>query len=399
LNNKGMKLFIKVFYYAFTIVAGIILAIVLPKAISLDLPFDIIEESLQNKDYENSIRLVGGYYDSNIIYQQDTSDIKIIVYASAILEEDDQGTEAAKIKKAYNGFIFNLKNSDQFKLSDNNKPVVRSTGENNKKMDYELINCDVDSDGENESIYTLQNYHFIYFQFKEEDIDSIQKIVLFDNTQTAIFTVDGLNLSFSENFFSDVNDFVNEYNCDYNSPNLNELDEEFRSKSTSYKMSNSDDINQKVNKKSSIIIVIYFLLVYIIGDITVGKRYIVHGIQKIIKKITKKEDAPKEENFGDYYTQVTYSIMVPSDCEASFLVTYSNQTHTIEFPLSKASGYSVTKRVHAGVYMNAWVEVEGYQAIDFPKQIEVRGFTKSFTATFTHKKVENNKLEANLEEK
>ena len=41
---------------------------------------------------------------------------------------------------------------------------------------------------------------------------------------------------------------------------------------------------------------------------------------------------------------------------------------------SKDKNYTVKQRVHAGIYQNAWMDVKGYEAINLPKILDVKGY-------------------------
>ena len=147
-----------------------------------------------------------------------------------------------------------------------------------------------------------------------------------------------------------------------------------------------DDIKKQAEKKANLIVLLYFIGVFIIGDLLVGKRYIIRFIKNIVIAIKKKKNPDygneNEEKFNDYYTQLTIVLKVPNDCDASFVISYHNEHNDIEFMLNKVDGYKVTKRVHAGVYVNPFVECEGYSSVNMPEKLEVKGFTKTYEIEF-----------------
>ena len=55
---------------------------------------------------------------------------------------------------------------------------------------------------------------------------------------------------------------------------------------------------------------------------------------------------------------------------------------------SKDKNYTVVKRIHAGKYQNAWLECEGYEAINIPKILQVRGYKMLVEVTLQRKKTD-----------
>ena len=47
----------------------------------------------------------------------------------------------------------------------------------------------------------------------------------------------------------------------------------------------------------------------------------------------------------------------------------------INMIFTKANNYIVKERVHAGTYLNAYLEAIGYMAVDMPTTLVVRGFS------------------------
>ena len=387
--NRGLKIFAAVIYYVAICVLGIFLAILLPRMYSYSMPIEAIDSSLANGDYSNAMRLIGGYYDRQYVYSSEKDGKKIVIFASCILEQkevDGNMIDDAKITKAYSGFLFNVKNDYDVKSEENNQTKLVCKSESDVVYNYKLINYDYDNNDSNDTIMTLVDYDFIYFGITNEMVTDIDVLEFVDKEGKSFVKFENLDLDFDEAFFDDVNDFVNEYNNDYASTNLEKLDREFRSKSDNYQMGYFDDIKKRAEKKATTIVLIYFAVAFLIGDVLVGKRYLIKLIRKIVIAIKKKKnpnyETEDEKKFNDYYTQLTIVLKVPSDCDASFVITYHNEYSDIEFMLTKVDGYKVTKRVHAGVYVNPFVECEGYSSVNMPEKLEVKGFTKTYEIEF-----------------
>lgn len=387
--NRGLKIFAAVIYYVAICVLGIFLAIILPRLYSYSMPFEAIDESLANGDYDNAMRLIGGYYDKAYVYSSDKDGKKIVIFASCILESkevDGEKIEDAKISKAYSGFLFNVKNDYDVKSEENNQTKLVCKSESDVVYNYKLINFDYENNEVNDTIMTLVDYDFIYFGITNEMLSDVDTLEFIDKDGNSFVKFENLDLDFDEAFFDDVSDFVNEYNNDYASNRLGQLDSEFRSKNDNYQMGHFEDIKKKAERKANIIVLVYFVGAFIIGDVLVGKRYLIRLIRSIVIAIKKKKnpnyETEDEKKFNDYYTQLTIVLKVPSDCDASFVITYHNEYNDIEFMLTKVDGYKVTKRVHAGVYVNPFVECEGYSSVNMPEKLEVKGFTKTYEIEF-----------------
>ena len=239
------------------------------------MPIEAIDSSLASGDYSNAMRLIGGYYDRQCVYSSEKDGKKIIIFASCILEQkevDGNMIDGAKITKAYSGFLFNVKNDYDVRSEENNQTKLVCKSESDVVYNYKLINYDYDNNDSNDTIMTLVDYDFIYFGITNEMLSDVDTLEFIDKDGNSFAKFENLDLDFDEAFFDDVNDFVNEYNNDYASTNLEKLDREFRSKSDNYQMGYFDDIKKRAEKKATTIVLIYFAFAFLIGDVLVGKR-------------------------------------------------------------------------------------------------------------------------------
>lgn len=392
--NKGFKIFFSIVYYLLTFAIGFMLALALPSYYEEVIKMDMITESLNNKRYDEAMELVGGYFNKTPIYQQDFGNGSGIVLFEAVTlvynsgEEDDKTIDGGKLHKSYAGFLYNAKDYDCV-ADEDNQTHITVTNSLNQMINYNL-KFDFDSNGDkkntNDSISTLVKKNLLYLDFDQETFNSISKIVFYDKSGNTYVNVINLNLNYNEAFFTDVNDFVVEYNKDFTSDKLSDLDQEFKAKNSNYATSSSRDASTKANQKAIWGVVIYFIIVYIVADFLVGKHYIIRFFKWLLQKVFKVDFGKKSNNknnqdvqFGhDYYCQLKISLDVTDVPEFSDGVNihYSNENETIEFLLSKQSFYATTKRVKAGIYMNPWIDINGdYESVNLPENLKVEGFS------------------------
>ena len=86
----------------------------------------------------------------------------------------------------------------------------------------------------------------------------------------------------------------------------------------------------------------------------------------------------KKEGFGhDYFSQVTMSLDLSDlpDFNESIQVRYTNSDVQIVFVLMKENNYTVTQRIKADTYVNAWMEInKDYAPVDMPENLVVEGY-------------------------
>lgn len=389
--NKGLRIVVNILYYATMVVFGVILAIILPMFYQYSMPIDHIEQSLDKQNYTEAMKLIGGYFNNDYVKYQETSGISVVLFESAGLEVSEDEKINNKMYPTYSGFVYHL--NDHFKydaLVDNKTALYVKNDSFEKPVKIELLNfnSNEEEDSFNDSISTAVSHNFFYFEISKQDLNTIEnKFDSFYFTDSSGNTVIDVNYSgsYDSKFFQDVNEFIEKYNDSSSTvEEIQALDEEFRKKSNSYLASDDLGIPRKASRKATIIVLIYFLCVYIVGDIAIGFRFIIKGVRYLIIKIfkiTPKDKGPvvdRKEIFGhDYYSQVTFKADVSEapDLKGAITIKYSNQTDSCEFSLLSVSDFSDSKRVKAGSYLNPWFEVPaGYELVNAPDSIKVEGY-------------------------
>lgn len=381
--SKGMKIFLKILYYVFTFGLGIIIAVVLPNIYSYEMMVTKIEDSLNKGEYSDAMRLIGGYYDEEYAYHQNFDDTSgVVIFRAATLgieedEDDEEESERYTLSYVYSVFLYNVKDKYLVNRKDNNMTKATIVDQYGAEQRLEILNYDSNGDGELDTINTLNNFSYIYFEIKESRVKEFSNLQLYDREGKLYKTID-INLSFNHLFYESLDDFKEEYNSlNASQEKLEQYYEEFIKVDDSYKMGHANDIQKEANKKSVIFVLIYFIWIYILGDLLVGKRYIIKFFKWIISKFRKTKNEEKEYNSSistDYYCQLIYKLIVPEDCEVNVSINYHNENNQIEMILSKDNNYTFKQRIKAGTYVNAWLECPGYEAINLPKTLNVKGY-------------------------
>ena len=386
--SKGAKIFVNILYYILTFSIGVLIAITIPAAMIYSYSMKDIQQALTDKEYDKAMQSLGGYYDKSYNYLSPNKDLVLfnaitLIYNSG--EEGDDLVDGSKVHKSYCGYYFNIPSEYKTAGEDDNQTRLMITDKEGKEVKYNLIDYDYDQDGTFDSISTLVNYHFIFFEIPIENSSSIKKLDFYDNQGLVFYSIEfDQALEFSEQFFIDVDDFVEEYNRDYTSAKLLELDEEFLGKSESYAKSSNGDAVKKVNRRVSLYVVLYFVLIYLIGDSLIGGRFVYKGIKWLIRKLFKKKvkentkvSKKQAECIGDIYSNLTIELDVEDDFLEPVTITYSNESEDIEFNLVKEDGYKQSKRVKAGTYVNMKVLMSNdYEVINPEQVLDVKRFNE-----------------------
>lgn len=388
---KRGKLFAKIVYYLFTLSVGVLMAIFLPYFyMYYGESLSIVNSSLKSGDYASAMELVGGYFDKTPVLLSQDGNCEIVLFNAATLvySDDEDAVDESQLHKSYAGFVFGADSYDiNWSSGANNARLVVTDGDGNTH-DVDILNYDSDGDGVADSNATHLQYGFFYIDLDEATTGgSISAITLLDKDGN-VFAEFAVDLTYGEVFFDDVSAFVEEYNRDFSSDKLSQLDAEFLAKNENYAKSSTGVAQSSADKKSAVIVVVYFVSVYVIGDFLVGGRYILKFFRWLLFKVFKikpKQRTPKyDEAFGhDYYSQVTFVLDVSAEenFSQSVEIRYTGQDgEEISFLLLKEQNYSVTKRVKAGTYLNLWVDLDrnNYALENLPSTLVVEGYQKAF---------------------
>lgn len=388
---KHGKLFAKIVYYLFTLTIGVLLALFLPFILMSDGEnLKMMASSLEKGNYSDAMLLVGGYFDSREVFQKDFEDGSGIVIFNAVTlvysnSEDIKDEE--KVHKSYAGFVYCAENYSV--TSDTgNKTILLVEDASGEVHTVTLLDGDSNGDNRNDTITTLYTNGFFFFDLDQDTFHSLRKLTFYDK-DGAVYQEVSLNLNYDQPFFVDVDDFVEEYNRDYKSDKLVELNDAFLTKSENYKISSLGIAQSNADTKSAIIVVVYFVCVYVIADLLLGQRYIIRFFKWFLFKICKikpkqKNPPQRKEVFGnDYFCQVTFELDISEaeDFTESVQIRYTDEKGAeISFILLKRENYQTTQRIKAGTYVNMWIDLNKneYGTQDLPETLFVEGYRKTF---------------------
>lgn len=402
------NIFPKIIYYLFTFALGLLLAFGLfGYHMVFEVPQKILGDMnnhLTNGSYDKAMELVGGYFNREHVFQQNFENGGGIVLFEAVTpidevkenDENSQQQSMTKLHKSYAGFIYGLKGLYDVDGEDNNRTRLVVTDLEGSALTVALLDTDLDENGIKEGISTMTSQGLIYLDLGLDKVESLSKLEFYDAKGKVFRTVE-LNLDYSGAFFADVNDFCEEYNRDYTSDKLGELSEAFLSKNENYAISVESERYHETDVNGILIVVAYFVVIYIIADFLVGRHYILRFCRWLHYKTPwGKEAAQKKaakETFGhDYYSQVTMSLDLSElpDFNESVTVRYTNTDAEISFILMRENGYTVTQRIRAGTYVNAWIDInKRYAPVDMPENLVVEGYKMAVNIKILKRKEES----------
>ena len=399
--SKGAKIVINIVYYAATFVIGLFLAISLPAIMIYNNSLSDVKNSLESGNYERAMMHIGGYFDKNYIYLDNNSDVADVVMFNALTlvynsGEDDKTADETKVHKAYCGYMFNMKSTyNTAGKLDANQTALLIYDKDGEIHRYELLDYDVDNDGEVDSVATQSSFDFIFFEIPYEETTTVSKLEFVSKDGSIYKTITFDNyLRFDEQFFQDVNSFMEEYNRDYNSNELDNLDKELRN-NDSYVMSSNSDIIKNVNRKVALYVVLYFVAIYLIGDSLFGFKFVIRGVKWIIRKVSKREETDTvhiREVIEDMHCMLTMKLEDRIDADLEVTITYANSKEEIKLTLNKENNYTASKRVVAGTYTYQGVKIsEGYEIVNPLDKMALTSFSEEVVIKI--KKIKENRDE------
>ena len=315
----------------------------------------------------------------------------LVLYEACFLREViDETTQERKqeLRVSYAGYLYGVKEEYLVAAKENNQTMLKVTTAAGGVIDYPLLNYDMDGDEGYESNASLQENGFLLIELDEPTFPSVTKLDFYDKDGN-LFRSFNLALTFDGTFFADARPFAEEYNAGMTAERFTEADAAFRGKNGNYLMGSVDDYRSKSIVTACVLIGVYFLLVYALYDVLLGRKFIVRGVKWLLQKLFRIDFAKREEEkrlkeagdriIGtDYFSRVTFSLDLSEvpDFRETVTVRYTSDEHgDVEFLLLPAEGYTAAKRIHAGVYVNPWIELDrAYEAENFPANLVVEGY-------------------------
>ncbi len=398
---KKSKIFPAVLYFIFTFLVGFVLALVLtPIYLYSGILLDELSDDLYAGKYDEAIRLVGGYYNSNVLYTEDVGKSgKIIIYETATIgyEEQSSGDGSGEqttskktvLQKSYVAFLFGVQDEYKTYAEENNqtKVILKVNGADET---YELLDTDYTGDGTKDGILTYEKKGIAILELVQKTYSSVEGLTFIDKDGQTFYTKTfDEALNYSTGFYNDVDAVITAYNDKSTaSETLKQLDEAFLS-NESYKKSSYDIAEQRAQKQATKTIIIYFVVVYVIADF-LFTRFIVKFVKFMLFKVfkIKRKERPvkiNNESFGnDYFCAVTLKVTLQEnlDFDQNITVSYGEGEKALSFELTKADGYEKYLRVKAGIYNDLNVVIpDGYKLEGLPESLVADGYKKTINAT------------------
>lgn len=410
--NKFAKTLIKVVYYVLAIAFGVILVLTLPYILLNSQLTKEMNDNLENGEFVDAMHLIGCYYDSEIayLYEDTQQDIQLVLFRATpfidttYTKVDEAGNETQVVSQetleiGYFGFLnnvnekYNVSSADEIDTYENQTKLVV-----NDEVNIFLLDYDESQNGKADTILTLLTGSYVTFSISTSQVDEIENLSFVDKEGKVFFSVNTTNssygkLDFNHKFFNEFNNFVPRYNELAKSKALQTLTaEEFTKEEVElekiageiiksnegYRVGNYTGSLKASQTKSYIITIFYFLGVFILGDILVGKRMTIKIIKTIFKPVVKafskkKNEEEQKENY-DYFSQVIITLKVPTNFELNPKLILTRKEKEEVFEFTKDTEYISKRRIHAGIYENIRFECDEYKVLNLPESIEVKGF-------------------------
>ena len=410
--NKFAKTLIKIVYYVLAIAFGVILVLTLPYILLNSQLTKEMNDNLENGEFVDAMHLIGCYYDSEIAYQYEDAekDIQLVLFRATpfvdttYTQKDGAGNETEVVSQetlalGYFGFLCNV--SEKYNVSSSDDPTDYENKTKlvvNETANIFLLDYDDSQDGKADSIITLLTGSYITFAISMDVVDEVNKLEFIDKEGKVFLSVDTSNssygkLDFSDNFFNKFKDFIPRYNELAKNKLFNTLtDEEFEKEQVELEKIAGEIINSSpgyrvgsytgsisgAQTKSYVISIFYFLGIFILGDLLVGRRMTITIIRTvfrpIIKAFSKKKREEDSNESYDYFSQVVVTLKVPTEFDLKpKLILIRNEKEEV-FEFTKDTEYISKRRIHAGIYDQIKFECDEYKVLNLPEQLEVKGF-------------------------
>ena len=400
MSGKGGKTALKVLYFVILFAVGAVLAVSLPNLLLYRYGVDGIRDQLASGTYSASVLPLSGYFNNVPAVRESLGEGKgFVVFEGAFVgyrTDEAEGTQTPELRKAYAVYLYGVGSEYNTAAKDNNLTMVRVTTAAGEVIEYPVLDYDLDGNGTVDANATMQEKGFLCVQLDSVNFGSVSQIAYYDKDGN-LFHSFPTALTYESAFFTDVQSFIDVYDAGMTEEQFTKADTEFRAKSEHYLMGSVDEHRKKAVTVSFILIIAYFALVYIVYDLTLGQRRLIRLGRLILEKVfrvdfSKYDEKKRLKEMGaealvygkDYYCKVTLTLDLEAvpDFRESAAVRYTGsssedgESGDVEFLFNPTDGYSCTRRIHAGVYRNPWIEMDrAYAAEDLPDNLVAEGYT------------------------
>lgn len=339
--SKKIRIILNIFYWLFIFVMGFLIVAYAPRAISYTILFDEINSAVKNNNQEKAIHLTELYYDSDVVYQSD--DYTLTLFVAVSKEKVDKKTI---LNKKYVGIIKDVPKSVLSKGKGKSDAKILL----NDSYEIKIVDADLDEDGFDESVSTLENYDFIYFNIPFECQNEITKLEIIDKEGNSYHSYD-LALSFNESFFKDIEPLVVDYSTDSKIEDSN-IDS-FLGIKESYKRGSFKAIYIKAQRKTFGYMVLFALVALMFYDVGLGLHLTWIPFKWAIKKVKKQNGKADSSSVLTKYegnTQVVVKAIVPKNFIKQVKIRYESENDSFEIILRKSQEYQTRVIAKANTY-------------------------------------------------
>ena len=316
---KFARLFVKIIYFVLTALFGIILIFTLPYIFyNTDLS-ESINDCLENKQYVDAMDSIGCYYDVEpaYVYEDSTNNVQLVLFRAVpfvsttytitdVTGQETYVTTQETVELGYYGFLCNVGgkyDTDSSKETEDFENKTRLLVNNNEVI--HLLDFDDNNDNKNDCVLTLLSYTYVTFSLSST-LESVESLEFIDKTGNSFLKLELTNpLDFNNDFFNSFKDFVREYNTYIENTKLEKITTEEASvvrtqlsekvktifdSNTNYKNGTFAVSIRDSKVKAYTIVGIYFAAALMLGDLIVGKRFIIQLTKRIFQG--KKKDKP-----------------------------------------------------------------------------------------------------------
>ena len=414
--KKKWRIFFFVIYFLFTFILGLLIALVLPSVNFDILQYQKMNTFVETKEFVKAMDLIGGLYNEEqymLIERDENSGLVIFEANSFYLEvkedkDTETKTETQYINDSYICFLYGIDNVDRFSHETLN--VSRIVFNEDKELSIELDNYYEEI--KLHTVETLINSNYICFSIDEmfcaeKGFSGVGKIDIYaaNNEIYDSFYLEN-TLDFSGEFFSQTEEFVNKYNEFYSDKAFSDeenllLENELKEiqsmnphciKSGTYVY---EEIRDEANKEAIVFVLIYFIWIYILGDFLVGPRYILRFLTFLFRKIkplkAKVNDKVEESTLGfGFISTISIDVKVPEGFDQDIEFEYEhtvNPDYNFKTVITRTVDYKKKERVHGGSYKLVNTTCHGFEVVNLPETLEVKGYTMKLSFEIKH---ENN---------
>ena len=414
---KSFPIF-KILYYGITVVLGVLLGLYMFSGAEQLKAVNGMATRNKEGDYLGVTKLLTVLQNGKeVLKYEDQDGLKVYVYETVSTyhkKETVDGKEKSYYltEKSYFGIIngFDKWSTKEFQNPDGrwvNEMGVNFINEDNKISYYRIGVSQSDNENNLPQFTTYQNRYysnqtcgFFYFlltnsEFEANGSKAFNKIQLLNADKTVYKTIE---LSSEFSFTSDFFTVADNYNTNYNKyamgqmtlDEFNKFSDEFL-KSYTYLKSDYQEVVRFVWLENTMKLVVYAVVVLIIGDLLVGKRYLIALGKKIFVRKKKDSNSIEEDNIPEYMknyeVNVTISAATPKNFDKDVVIKYhTDRGDSLEFVLNKANMYQDTQRIKNGDYANPEIKAEGLKCQDVPSVLKIKGYT--YKATFVFENAE-----------